>query len=200
MIGVRVVTERQRILDFDIENRPLSYLGMDWTSAEVTSIAWSWIGEEPISVLLLGIDGKYTDENGISYPAQEAFRRFRDVLASADMATGHYIRKHDLPIMNAAMIENNLLPLPSVLAQDTCLDLVRRKDLSASQENLAALLGLPEPKHHMSQTEWRQANRLTEEGVAGARTRVVSDVIQHKALRAELLKRKLLRAPKRWNP
>ena len=28
-----------RVLDFDIENRPLSYLGSDFTTAEVTAIA-----------------------------------------------------------------------------------------------------------------------------------------------------------------
>jgi hypothetical protein len=29
-------------LDFDIENRPLTYLGSDFTTAEVTAIAWAW--------------------------------------------------------------------------------------------------------------------------------------------------------------
>src|SRR5690606_12970728 len=42
-----------RILDFDLENRPLSYLGEDWTSAEITAIGWSWIGSDKVEVLLL---------------------------------------------------------------------------------------------------------------------------------------------------
>lgn len=186
------------ILDFDLENRPLSYLGMDWTSAEITSIAWSWVGSEEVRVLLLNRSGRFVFEQGKTMSARDAFGYFSLVLDKADIVTGHYIRKHDLPILNSAMMENNLPPLGELLVQDTKCDLIRRKDLSASQENLAALFGLPEPKHHMSQSEWRLANRLTPEGMDATRTRVVADVVQHKALRLELLKRGLLKEPKRW--
>jgi hypothetical protein len=48
--------ERLRVLDFDIENRPLSYLGMDFTTAEITSIAASFEGSREIHTWLLGID------------------------------------------------------------------------------------------------------------------------------------------------
>lgn len=189
-----------RVLDFDIENRPLSYLGMDFTSAEITAIAWSWVDKKPVYSMLLNPKGRYVEDSGSTYTAYDAFRLFALALRNADIVTGHYIRKHDLPILNAAMMENNLPPLPELMVQDTKCDLVRRKDLSASQENLAALLGLPEPKHHMSQSEWREANRLTPEGIAKARTRAVKDVIQHKALRAELIRRKLLHPPRMWRP
>lgn len=188
------------VLDFDLENRPLSYLGPDWTSAEVTAIAWSWLGERTVKYLLLTADGRYVDRHGERRTAREAFEHFRDILVSADVVTGHYVRKHDLPIINAALLESGLPPLPPLLVSDTHADLVRRKDLSASQENLAALLGLPEPKHHMTQTEWREANRLfTDDKLALTRRRVVSDVVQHKALRAELVRRGLLRPPRRWS-
>lgn len=189
-----------RVLDFDIENRPLSYLGQDWTSAEVTAIAWSWYGSEDIETLLLTADGRYVDNHGKKRSARDAFALFAAVLASADIITGHYIRKHDLPVLNAAMMENDLPPLPALRVSDTQQDLIRRKDLSASQENLAALLGLPEPKHHMTQTEWREANRLFSDAKLGlTRRRVVGDVVQHKALRAELVRRKLLRPPRAWH-
>lgn len=187
------------ILDFDLENRPLSYLGNDWTSAEITAIAWSWVGEEDIKTLLLTAKGKYLDRHGKRFEPAEAFKRFAAILASAGIVTGHYIRKHDLPILNSAMLENGLPPLPRLLVSDTKMDLVRRKDLSCSQENLAALLKLPEPKHHMSQTEWREANRLfTDEKLDLSRTRCVSDVVQHKALRAALVRQGLLRPPMHW--
>lgn len=190
----------QRFLDFDLENRPLSYLGQDWTSAEITAVAWSWYGTEEIETLLLTANGQYVDRRGRRRRPADAFRFFREVLGSADVVTGHYIRRHDLPILNSAMMETGVPPLPPLQVQDTKEDLVRRKDLSASQENLAALLGLPEPKHHMTQTEWREANRLfSDDKLELTLQRVVGDVVQHKALYAELNRRGLLRAPRRWS-
>ena len=190
----------EAVLDFDLENRPLSYLGQDWTSAEITAIAWSWYGADEVETLLLTANGTYKDQRGRKYPPVAAFALFSGVLAAADIVTGHYIRKHDLPILNSAFMENGLPPLPRLLVSDTQQDLIRRKDLSASQENLAALLALPEPKHHMTQTEWREANRLfTNAKLNLSRTRVVGDVVQHKALRAELVRRGLLRSPRHWS-
>lgn len=185
------------ILDFDLENRPLSYLGMDFTTAEITAIAWSWVGEKKIECLLLGIDGKFRDDSGTAYTAAAAFRHFAKVFASADIVTGHYIRGHDLPMLNASMMENKLPPLPSKLAQDTKCDLIHRKGLSMSQENLAALYHLEYGKEHMNQGHWREANRLTAKGLRECRRRVVGDVRQHKALRLKLLP--YLRGAKTWN-
>lgn len=195
------VKARIPVLDFDLENRPLSYLGMDWTSAEITAIAWSWNDEKMVKTLLLTANGTYRDRHGKHYKPAEAFTYFAAILATPDIiVTGHYIRKHDLPIINSALLENGLKPLPRVLVSDTKCDLIRRKDLSASQENLAALLKLPEPKHHMTQTEWREANRLfTNAKLNLSRTRVVGDVIQHKALRAALVRQGLLRPPRHWS-
>jgi hypothetical protein len=187
-----------QVLDFDLENRPLSYLGNDWTSAEITAIGWSLVGEEKVHTLLLQADGTYLFDGKVSMPAKDALAHFRSRLEAADVVTGHYIIKHDLPILNGAFMELGIPPLGELLVQDTKLHLVRRKDLSASQENLASLFGLEEAKHHMTQTEWRTANRLTKAGLAASRKRVVDDVKQHKALRAELLKRGLLKAPSVW--
>lgn len=200
-----VLTERPirrlRILDFDLENRPLSYLGMDWTSAEVTAVGWSWVGELVVSTLLLRPDTKYElhqpGKHDEHLDARAAFELFRAVLVSADVVTGHYITKHDLPILNTMLMENGLLPLPDLQVQDTKWT-VKVKDLSQSQENLASLFKMAEAKHHMTQSEWREANRLTVEGLAGAQKRVVDDVLQHKALREELITRGLLGAPKTW--
>ncbi len=189
-----------RILDFDLENRPLSYWYEGATTAEITAFGWSWVGSDDVEILLLQRDGLYADYKGSTYTPEIALRYFIDILNAADMLTGHYIRRHDLPILNAALVEYGLPHLRPFLTQDTHGDFVKRKDLSISQENLAAMLGLPEPKHHMTQTEWRKANRLTKAGIAAARKRVVDDVIQHKALRLALLERGLLKAPKVWRP
>ena len=43
-----------KILDFDIENRPLSYGGQDFTFSDITAIAASWINENKVHVWALG--------------------------------------------------------------------------------------------------------------------------------------------------
>jgi hypothetical protein len=52
----------------------------------------------------------------------------------------------------------------------------------------------------MSQSDWREANRLTDRGVEKTRERVASDVFGHIALRKAMLERGMLRAPSVWNP
>jgi len=43
-----------RVLSFDTENRPLAYLGGDFTTGEITAIAASWEGQQEVRVWLLG--------------------------------------------------------------------------------------------------------------------------------------------------
>jgi hypothetical protein len=180
-----------RILDFDIENRPLSYLGQDYTTAEITAIAWCWDGEpKTMECWLLGRD-----------TAGAMLDAFRAAYDAADMVTGHYIRKHDLPIINGSMVERGLPPLTEKLTCDTKLDLVSHGGaISASQENLSAMLGLVAPKVHMNTVLWREANRLTDAGLKLTAKRAVGDVIQHMALRRALVARDLLSPPKTWRP
>jgi len=45
------VRSKQRILDFDIENRPLSYWIPDQPTAEITAIAWAW-ADKPSEIFL----------------------------------------------------------------------------------------------------------------------------------------------------
>jgi hypothetical protein len=177
------------VLDFDIENRPLSYLGMDFTTADITAIAASFVGEKRVHVWLLGV---HTGEEIL-----EGFRAFYD---RAGIVTGHYIRKHDLPIINGAMIEHGLAPLTAKLSSDTKMDLVKRHGVSASQESLADMLGVAAPKVQMSQKKWREANRLTKAGIAETRRRVVGDIVQHKEMRVRMLERGLLGPPREWRP
>jgi hypothetical protein len=179
-----------RVLDFDIENRPLSYLGSDYTTAEVTAIAACWHGKpKTMTLWLLGRDTPTAMLNG-----------FRVMYNAADMVTGHYIRMHDLPIINGAMLEYGMDPLEDKLTCDTKLDLVKKGPVfSASQENLSAMLGLVAPKVHMNTVLWREANRLTDEGLKLTAKRAIGDVIQHMQLRAALVERRLLSHPKKWS-
>ena len=178
-----------RWLDFDIENRPLSYLGSDFTTAEVTAIAASWADEKKVHCWALG-----------EVTAEEMLLGFTALYSRADGVTGHYIRKHDLPIVNGALLELGLPLLTAKLTCDTKMDLVRRKDLSASQESLGEMYGLTHPKEHMSQPKWRKANRLTPEGIKETRRRVIGDVRQHKSLRVALLNAGALKSPSTWRP
>lgn len=190
------MSKRFRILDFDIENRPLSYWVPDMPTAEITAIASCWTDDfDSMEVLLLG-----------ELTTEEILTRFVERYNQAGMVTGHYIRRHDLPIINAMLYENNLPLLSRKLTCDTKLDMFKKADLPATQEFLLETLGVtdtygkPIKKFHMSQTDWREANRLTTEGLKKTTARVASDVYDHIHLRAAMLKRNMLRKPSYWNP
>lgn len=185
---ITVRSRPMRILDFDIENRPLSYLGSDFTTSEVTAVSWAWVdAPKDVTVYLLG---------ETALPA--ILMAFCEVYNQADMVTGHFIRGHDLPMINGALMEFGMPPLSDKLSHDTKLDLTRAKGLSRSQESLAAMLRLEHPKVQMNQFRWRAANRLEPEGLAYVRERVIGDVQQHIEMRQRLLELGYLDRPKVW--
>jgi hypothetical protein len=177
-----------RVLDFDIENRPLSYLGSDFTTAEVTAISWAWLDRpDDVTVYLLG-----------ETELREILAAFCEVYARADIVTGHYITGHDLPMINGALMECLQPALSDKMVHDTKVHLIRSKGISCSQESLGAMLRLDHAKVQMNQGKWRAANRLTPEGLALVRERVVGDVKQHIAMRRELMQLGYLGSPKLW--
>lgn len=178
-----------RVLDFDTECRPMHY--SDWKREDqITGIAWSWADEDDVHCVVL--NQNLSNEKSM-------LTKFLKVFDRADVLTGHYIRKHDLPLLVDHCVRLGL-PLPKpVLTQDT-MDVVAVKGLGKSQENLAVTFGLAAEKHHMSGADWRVANSLTRAGREGTRQRVCSDVIQHKQLRLELLYRGMLKPPRAWAP
>lgn len=184
-IGTRF---KGRILDFDLENRPLSYWGENGTS-EVTAIASCWADDVgSMEVLLLG-----------ECTAEEMFLKFLKRFNEASLITGHNIRGHDLPTLSGALMELGLPQLKPIMTQDTYLDLKKRKGIPASQEYLLALFDIGE-KVHMTQHDWRESNRLGSAGRSKTSKRVVGDVYDHLRLRPELLRRNLLKPPKVWHP
>lgn len=180
-----------RILDFDCECRPLSYLGSDYTTGEITAIASAWIVNGKATRLECHALGEVTGE--------EMLRAFVERYNEADMVTGHFIRGFDLPLVNGGLLDHNLPPLSDKLAHDTKNDLRRRKYVSASQENLGFSLGTNAPKVQMNQQLWRDANRLTETGIARTKKRVIGDVRQHVQMRERLLELGWLDSPKVWH-
>lgn len=178
---------RELVLDFDIENRPLTYAGRDFTFSEVTAIAASFHQHGTMYCWLLG-----------ACDPVDMLEGFRGLYDQADVVTGHYIRNHDLPIIQGAMLEYGLAPLGPKLTSCTKNDLLNLSGVSKSQESLADMLGVPAPKIGMSQASWREANRLTPAGLDLTERRVTGDVRQHQQLRAELVRRGLLKPPRVW--
>lgn len=192
-----------RILDFDIETRPLSFLGGGFTTDEITCIACSFFGEKEVSVFQLRWDDMQDREHweeAYGLMLSSFVRRYNQ----ADIVTGHYIRAFDLPKINGGLAEVGLPLLEFKLTHDTKLDLKRMAGVSKSQENLGAMFAYFDKrkslgrKEHMSQVEWREANRLTREGVEESHRRVAGDVRQHKAMRKHMIERGLLGAPQTW--
>ena len=178
------------VLDFDIENRPLNYAGEDFTFGEITAIACMTIGKRrSLESWVLG-----------EVEMEQMLAAFLARWNTADVVTGHNIIRHDLPWLNGMLLELGLGPLPAKMVHDTYSHLKRRRGVSASQESLAGMLGVPAPKIAMSQMAWRQANRLLPEGLVKTRARCVGDVVQHAAMRERLLELDWLGPARMWRP
>lgn len=202
-----------RILDFDIENRPLSYWQPDRPTADITSIAWMWAGDhDSLDCRLLApyCYHKGHEEHCPDWPDKMVTQRqmlldFSEVIAQADIVTGHYITRHDLPIINGALYEHDLPLLSSIRASDTKVHMFTKADVPATQEWLIEQLdpqcplGITLEKFHMTQTMWREANRLTPTGVALTKHRVMSDVHAHSHMRDAMLERGWLGWPTIWS-
>jgi hypothetical protein len=167
----------------------------EWRAeSQITGYAWSgrdYIEEVEVQAAIL--DQNMRNERAILV-------RFMKAFAAADIVTGHYIRRHDLPLLSEHCARLGV-PFPKrVLVSDTKCDLINVRGLGASQENLALTFGVSEAKHHMAGADWRIANGLSSAGREGTLTRVVADVQQHRRLRLALIARGLLGPPKVWTP
>jgi hypothetical protein len=200
MIRATFRTRRTRALCFDLESRPSAFWYDGSTTAEITAIGWKWSHEAETHALLLSAHGTfmYGKKNVADLTAYEFFA---DVLAAADLVYGHNIRAFDLPLFQAGLLRRQLPPLPELRTTDTLKDYPKRKDMSASLENLADMYGLDEDgKKHMSIIAWERANQLRDRGIESARERVTSDVRLQEFLKAKLDSLGLLGDPRTWKP
>jgi hypothetical protein len=76
------------------------------------------------------------------YTVEEMLLYFAELWDEADIVTGHYIRKFDIPILNGNLFERGYPLLGEKLVQDTKVDLREIAAISKSQENLAQMLEL----------------------------------------------------------
>lgn len=187
---ITIGTKTPRKLFWDIENRPLSYWYDGNPTAQVTAIAWA-LDDGPVYAELLT---KRMESN------KRMLREFSKAYAAADILIGHNIRRHDLPIALGALIEMHLEPIGPKLTQDTLRDLPRWKDIPKSLEYLGAWLGIDDGKEHMTQAQWRRANRLEPDGIEETRRRVESDVMLTRDVYNALMEKKLLKRPRMWRP
>src|SRR4051794_6444425 len=101
----------------------------EWRAeSQLTAIAWSWIGEEKVECEVLKQDLSNEDT---------MLRRFLLAYNTADVVTGHYLRSHDLPLLNDHCMRAGLPLLKPVRVSDTMKDLPAVKGLGKSQENLS---------------------------------------------------------------
>jgi hypothetical protein len=190
-----------RLLCFDLENRPLAYWYDGETTSQITAFGWKWSDEEKVHTLLLTPTATTTATIG---PAKRSTRRGARLLPRHPGLGRRRLRAQHPPPRPAdpqlVAAPAQLDPLPPLLTTDTLRDYPKRKGLSASLENLAAMYDLGGEKFGMSQPMWEEANKLTPDGVALARKRVASDVLLQERLREKLLSLGLLGVPKVWRP
>lgn len=187
--------KKLRVLDFDIETRRIGFHNggrFNPDGCEPVIICAAWHGE-PSEVWSLNT--RWSEKDMVRMLCS-----FREMYDAADVVTGHYVRKFDLPILNGSLFEFGLPMLSEKLVVDTKTDLVNFAGMSASQENLSEMFRIGSKKFHMNDTWWRKVARLTPEGLDLARTRVVDDVIQHQQLREELAAAGALKRATLWKP
>ncbi len=193
---MKFVGRGYRVLDFDVECRPLAWYGGEWVTKQPTAIAWKFIGERGgIQVALIGESDR---SSLVLEEEREMLSAFRRAYDAADIVTGHYVRGFDLPTLNGACDRLGLPILDEKLAQDTKLDYISASGLSKSMENLGAMYELRHPKIGMNTALWGAGNMLLPHGIVATRKRVVGDVREHVELREEMLRRGTLGPAKLW--
>lgn len=191
-----IKTGKARVLGFDIENMPLTYYVPDYPTARITAIAMMFDGK-PKSFHLCLLDPL----TGTGCSEEEMIEHFLDRYEEATLITGHYIRRHDLPHINAMLFEQGYSNgLGAKLTSDTKDDLLKWKGLPKNQEYLLAQLELKVQKRRMTQKDWREANMFTPAGLRATTERAKTDVQGQLRMRQELINMGWLRPPKIWRP
>jgi hypothetical protein len=188
-----------KILDFDVECRPMAWYAGDMVTKEITAIAWRFVHKPEDSTKCWLLEPSETWAKHLA-KRQAGLEKFLEAYHEAEMVTGHYIRGFDLPLVNAACFRLGYPPLEQKLAEDTKSDLTKLSGLSKAQQNLAAYLDTKHDKPNMNTHLWEVANALVREGRNESRRRVVGDVNQHVEFRNSLIETGHLCRPRVWYP
>jgi hypothetical protein len=191
MIGVKLGDpKRLNLLTLDWECLPGHWIGSDYVSRVVTALAWTW-----------GYDTEITVMTHYDFSRANMATVFAQLIAMADIVTGHWVTGFDLPVGNGARLRENLPPmLDGVMASDTKAHLAKTSGRSLSQKNLSASLGVAAPKIDVTLKDWEEFNLRTPGYKEAGEARVVGDVRQHLEMRRALIDLGWLMAPQMWRP
>lgn len=171
-----------RVLDFDTENVPGFYWYDGKTSDILHTIAWTWLGEDTVE----SVTTVWNPEVGLQLE-QGGFERFLAALTLATVVTGHNIKRHDIPLLNAHAVRHQLPPIQWPTAHDTLLMFPPMKGMPRGQEYLADLYALEERKMHVGIHLWEKASRGDREASKVVVDRCKSDVVSHAKLYSRLM-------------
>ena len=179
------MTRRLKILDFDTENRPGFYWYDGRTTDMLMTIAWGWMDEKEVHWDTIRSD---VEEGLIPLPLE----RFTEALSHADVVTGHNIKRHDVPLLNAHCDREGLPRLEWPLIVDTMDFMQKTKGVSRSQANLSDLFRLVEDKTQVHIPTWERAATGDAVALTIVAKRCMQDVRQHRELYKELVWRAYL--------
>lgn len=188
-LGVREAPAR--ILDFDVETVAAGFADPDWVPQKITCVAWSWIGSDRVESRICGPFGIFGQPGHRRIMLMSLLEQIR----AADMVTGHNLERFDLPVINAECMRLGLGPIKSVFVQDT-MRVFRAKGFKKGQDNLGRLLKIENEKLALDWQAWQDG--YDEKGWETIRRRAESDVLMHKEMRAEMIRRDLLKPPRTW--
>ncbi len=172
---------------FDVEARPGPWGGSDFTFRNMLSIAAGY-SKDDIAYLAPGFTPGALED--LITPLRQ-----RGVLV-----VGHNVTRYDLDLTNGMLMKWGLTPLGPQLASDTLRHLKKRGyAFSGSLGNMSKRFGV-QHKGSMSEYDWEQVYAGDPEYLDKLRRYNMGDVVTTLALRAELLRRQVLKPPQTWEP
>lgn len=181
----------RRILDFDIETVAAGFADPDWVPQKITCVAWSWVDSDFVESRICGPEGIFGDPSARARMLQPLL----DEIAQADIVTGHNLIRFDIPIVNSECMRLGFDPIREVKVQDT-MRVFRSKGFKKGQDNLGRLFKIQNEKLALDWQAWQDA--YDEPDWETIRERAESDVLMHKELREEMLRRDILKPPVVW--
>lgn len=147
-----------KILFWDVETSPI--LGLFWHLRSypydyenivkdwcLLCVAWKFLGEKKVNSLHIT---KYGDD-------EKLVKKFREVLASADIVVYHNGDKFDLKAFNTRLIYHGLQPLPKLQTVDTLKELRKIARFSSNRLDYLGKTLFNTGKAHNEFTWWKEA-------------------------------------------
>jgi len=130
------------------------------------------------------------------HDARRAFiKPLFDIIAEADVLTGHNIVRFDLPVLNAECLLLGLPTIGSKLVEDT-IRLPKSKGFKKGQDNMSHAFGVKAEKMPLSWAQWESA--YAEPDLTTIKERCASDVLMHIEMREKMRRANVLGPPKMW--